>query len=170
MFYVRPCEHPSASLLQLCEAEGAYADCYYLDIDRKVSLSEFITAFYTTYPLKAERSILSLALGKPSTDQEADRLGRGQTEAFAVWEVANRTPDQILLKDFSGRTKSWLMVSGSEAASGSTTRLFFGSAVIPKARAGSNLKRMGIGFHSLLWFHKLYSQILLESAKQKLNS
>ena len=169
MFYVRPCEHPPLSLLRLCKAEGAYTDCYYLDIDRKVSLSEFVAAFYTTCPLKAERSILRLALGKPSTDQDADQLGCGQIEAFAIWEVENRAPNQILLKDFTGRTKSWLMVTSSEAASGPTTRLLFGSAVVPKARAGSNLKRMGAGFHSLLWFHKLYSQILLASAKRKLN-
>ena len=170
MLNVRPCEHPPASLLRLCQAEGAYADCYYLDIHRKVPLSEFVAAFYTTYPFKAERCILRLTLGKPSTDQEAAQLGCGDTEAFAIWEVEDRTPDQILLKDFTGRTKSWLMVSGSQAASGPATRLFFGSAVVPKARAGSNLKRMGAGFHSLLCFHKLYSQILLASARYQLNS
>ena len=168
MFNVSPCEHPPTSLLRICETQGAYVDCYYLDIDRKVSLSEFTTAFYTTFPFKVERSILSLALDKPSTDHDAGQLGRGETDAFAIWKVENRTANQILLKGLTGRTKSWLMVTGSKMSSESITRLFFGSAVVPKNHAGSKSKGMGATFHSLLWFHKLYSQILLASAKKKL--
>ena len=170
MFSVRPCEHPPESLLRVCEAQGAYADCYYCDIDRKVSLSELVTVFYTTGPFKVERTVLRLALGKPSTDQEAGQLGCGETGAFAIWKVENRTANQILLKEFSGRTKSWLMVSGSETSAVPITRLFFGSAVIPKEHTGANSKSMGAIFHSLLRFHKLYSQILLASARQKLSS
>ena len=170
MFSVRPCEHPPGSFLRACQSEGAYADCYYLDIDRKVTLSEFVAAFYTTCPFKAERTILKLALGRTSTDLEASQLGRGEAEAFAIWNVENRSPNQILMKEFTGRTKSWLMVSGSETSAIPITRLFFGSAVIPKRHPGSKSKRKGARFHSLLWFHKLYSQVLLASAGRKLTS
>ena len=170
MFSVRPCELPSESLLRDCETQGAYADCYYLDIEQHVSLSEFVAAFYTSGLFKVERAILKLALCKPSTDQEAGQLGRGEVDAFSIWKVEKRTSNQILLKEFTGRTKSWLMVSGAETASGPFTRLFFGSAVVTEKHVGSNSKGMGAVFHSLLWFHKLYSQVLLASALRKLIS
>ena len=168
MLGVTPCEHPAESLLRACEAQGAYADCYYLDINGQFSLPELITAFYTTGSFKLERLILRLVLGRRSSDREAAQLGRGEAESFAIWKVENRAPNQILLKEFTGRTKSWLMVAASETSSRSTTRLFFGSAVIPKRHAGSNSKGIGGAFHSLLWFHKLYSRILLASAGTKL--
>jgi hypothetical protein len=171
MFSVRLCKLPSESLLRECRAQGAYLDCYYLDIERHVSLSEFVVAFYTSGPFRVERTILKLALGKPSTDQEAGQLGRGEVDTFAIWKVEKRTSNQILLKELTGRTKSWLMVLCSESTSAPLlTRLFFGSAVIPKELAGSNSKGMGAAFHSLFWFHKLYSQVLLASALRKLIS
>ena len=69
-----------------------------------------MTAFYTTWLFRLERWILRLAVARPSTDEEAHQLARGEREAFAAWSVEARAPDQLLMCDFTGRTRSWLMV------------------------------------------------------------
>ena len=76
-----------------------------------------------------------------------------------------RGTDQLLLCDVGGSTRSWLMVEPVHAAS---TRLYFGSAVVPKHDKASSRKRMGFPFNALLGFHKLYSRILLGAARSRL--
>ena len=168
MFGITPCAHPTGSLLQHCEAIGAFADCYCVEIDRQITLVEFVSAFFTTNLFKIERAILGLVLSRGASDEDAERLGRGVSESFAVWKVEDRTSNQILLKELTGRTKSWLMVSPTHDASNPNSRLYFGSALMPKRQAEANTRRMGAAFHSLLWFHKLYSQALLASAARKI--
>ncbi|NJN00825.1 MAG: hypothetical protein HC793_04460 [Aquincola sp.] len=51
---------------------------------------------------------------------------------------------------------------------GQPTRLFFGSAVVPRVDAQSGRRRMGVVFHALLGFHKLYSRALLSAAVSRL--
>ena len=164
MFRVSPCAHPAGSLLHACEAQGAYTDCYVTEAINPASLSDFLMAFYTSGPFRTERSILKIVLGRASSDREAELLARGETESFAIWKVENRKADQILLRELTGRTKSWLMVQSAE----SRTHLFFGSAVESRPSSGSGSNRLGAAFHSLLWFHKLYSQILLSAARLNL--
>ena len=48
------------------------------------------------------------------------------------------------------------------------TRLYFGSAVVPVANAGSGEDSIGFAFRALLGFHKLYSRVLLRSAAARL--
>ena len=166
MFRVHPSAHPAGSLLKACEAEGAYIDCYILEVHRPVSLCDLIIAFYTSASFRVERTLLKLIVSHPSSDHDAELLGRGLADSFAIWKVENRTTDQILLKDLTGRTKSWLMVQPIE----SRANLYFGSAVFPKQNRGPGSNELGPAFHSLLWFHKLYSQILLSAAGRNLGS
>jgi hypothetical protein len=154
---------PGALLLRLREA-GAYTDCYGVTVDGQVTHAQFVAAFYTTWVFKLERAILALAVAKPSTDAQALALARGETDAFAVWTVEARAPDQLLLCDYRGRTRSWLM---REPAVGGGTRLYFGSAVVPVADAHGQ-RSPGGGFSALLAFHKLYSRVLLRAAVQRL--
>jgi hypothetical protein len=129
-----------------------------------VSQARYIEAFYSTRLFKIERLLLAWLVAKPSTDLQAAALAAGRLDTFAAWQVEGRTDDQLLMCDFQGRTRSWLM---SEAVSGAVTpatRLYFGSAVVPATRARSGGGRMGFGFRVLLGFHKLYSQILLRAA------
>jgi hypothetical protein len=115
---------------------------------------------------KLERAILKWFVARPSTDDQARQLAAGTRDAFAAWTVEARTADQLLLGDFSGRTKSWLMVA---AIPGAGTRLYFGSAVVP--RRSKNPKKSGLGFvfAALLGFHQLYSRILLRFAASRLS-
>lgn len=163
---IEPRPLPPAALLQAYGRDGvAYADCYCTELPGAVPLASFVEAFYTTPLFKLERAVLRWFAGKPSTDADARALAQG-ADRFAAWRVEGRTAEQLLLADFTGRTRSWLMVEPL-APSGATsgTRLYFGSAVVPRgARKGGGRGAMGFGFHALLGFHKLYSRLLLRAA------
>jgi hypothetical protein len=69
----------------------------------------------------------------------------------------------LLMCDYLRRTRSWLMVEPLEAG----TRLYFGSVVVPVRDASGRLE-LGSPYSALLGFHKLYSRILLASARSRL--
>lgn len=157
-------ELPPDALSRKDRERGAYTDCYTTDVDRQVSHAQYIEAFYTSWAFRLERLVLQWLVSKPSTDDEARRLARGELDAFAAWTVEQRAPDQVLLADFMGKTKSWLMVA---PLGDGGTRLYFGSVVNPVPhRTG----RPAIGRRSgaMLYFHKLYSRVLLAAAAAKL--
>ena len=166
MAAVARCEVPPGTLLAGYSRGGVYADCYMADIDRSVTHAEYVEAFYTTALFKAERLILKLAAARPSTDLDAKRLAAADADTFAAWKVEGRAKDELLVADFSGRTRSWLMVSPLPTG----TRLYFGSAVVPRMRAGSEEGTLGWTFTSLLGFHRLYSRALLAAARGRLSS
>ncbi|NGY05738.1 DUF2867 domain-containing protein [Solimonas terrae] len=148
-------------MLDACRRQGHYTDCYTTRIPGTISQAEYVEAFYTTALFKLERRLLRWLAAAPSSDDEARALARAERNRFAAWQVEARSPDQLLLA--AGRTKSWLMVRPQ----GGTTRLYFGSAVVPgRSRAG----RSGLGptFAALLGFHKLYSRALLRAARRRL--
>ena len=164
---IRPAELPSAALLRKYQLGDAYADCYVTEVSRPVSHAEYVEAFYTTALFKLERLLLGWFVAKPSTDAQAAELAAGARDSFAAWSVEGRQADQLLLTDFQGRTRSWLMVAPAAGPGGAGTRLYFGSAVVPR-RGRSGPARMGRAFHLLLGFHKLYSRALLRAAKARL--
>lgn len=151
---------PSGALLQKYVYPGAYTDCFFTEIPRPVPLPEYVDAFYTTLVFKLERFILKHAVKKPSTDLDAQRLAWAEIDSFAAWTVEARATDQLLMCDFLSRTRSWLMVLPVEGG----TRLYFGSAVVPVRRNSGELT-LGSTYLSLMGFHKLYSRILLHSAR-----
>jgi hypothetical protein len=166
MTSIQACELPGDALLRRYLSGGAYADCYVTDVARAISHAEYVEAFYTTAVFKLERLLLSWFVARPSTDAQAGELASGQRTSFAAWSVEAREPDQLLLSDFQGRTRSWLM--SATASNNQTTRLFFGSAVVPIVDRRTGETRMGAGFRALLGFHKLYSRVLLRAAVNRL--
>jgi len=161
-----PCHALSAKYMQ----QGAFVDCYYIDIPKEVSLDNYIKAFYTTFLFKIERTILSLATFKQAIDMHAVELSLGTSENYSVWTVEGRVSDQIMLRDFTGKTRSWLMVQKSRVNEGTFTRLYFGSVVVPKAVSANGQAKFGFIFHVLGKFHQLYSRALLNAAYNKLLS
>ncbi|MEO5882000.1 MAG: hypothetical protein ABIQ06_06250 [Caldimonas sp.] len=139
------------------------------DIPRTVSHAEFVEAFYTSALFKLERFVLRVFLSRPSTDLQAARLARGELDAFAAWSVEGRAANQLLLADVAGRTRSWLMVAPSGSADSAGTRLYFGSAVVPRRSTRSGRAGLGMVFSALLGFHKLYSRLLLQAARSRLS-
>jgi hypothetical protein len=166
---IRPCELPQGALLRKYLYAGAYTDCYVTDIPRRISQPEYVEAFYTTAVFKAERLLLKWLISRPSTDSEAKQLAAGALSSFAAWRVEGRAANQLLLSDITGRTKSWLMIAPLQTGSESdSTRLYFGSAVVPVISRKSRKRTLGFTFRSLLGFHKLYSRVLLFAARSRL--
>jgi hypothetical protein len=163
-------EFPPGSFLLQCRQAGCYIDCYRVAIDREVDLSEFIVAFYNTRLFRLERFILKWAISRPSTNRELQLLADSAIKRFAAWEVEARAPDQILLADFSGATKSWLMTEPVTGGAASASRLYFGSAIVPTRNLDNEKPQMGKTFSILLPFHKIYSRALLSSALRDLKS
>ncbi len=99
-------------------------------------------------------------------------LGRyahgGELNSFAAWGVEERSVNQLLMSDFKGRTRSWLMVAPVQSGGATATRLYFGSAVVPIVNKASGQARLGFAFSALLGFHKLYSRVLLRAACSRL--
>lgn len=165
---VKACPLPSAALLNTYRRDGAYVDCYRTAIGRRASHAQYVEAFYTTALFKAERLVLKWAAGRPSTDADARALAVGAADAFAAWTVEGREENQLLLRDLSGRTRSWLMVEPTDTRD--RTLLYFGSAVVPARNARTGRMEMGSGFSALLGLHKLYSTALLRAARARLQA
>lgn len=166
MNQIRACPLPPEALLTRYSGPAGYADCFTTELQRPVSHAEFVEAFYTGGVFKVERLLLRLLLSMPSTDAQARQLAAGERENFAAWRVEDRATNQLLMCDLGGRTRSWLMVSST--GSGLATRLYFGSAVVPSERRSGGEQTMGFLFKALLGFHKIYSRVLLSSARSRL--
>ena len=156
---------PHGALHASYAREGAYTDCYSTLIPRPVTHAEYIHAFYTTWLFKLERWVLSWAVNKPSTDEQARQLANGEITNFAAWSLELRSPDQLLMCDFQGHTRSWLMVA---PASPGVTRLYFGSVVTSRLNPQTGKRELGRGYRALMGFHKLYSRALLRAARGRL--
>lgn len=165
---IRTCELPNAALLRKYRDTGAYTDCFAVEIRGSVSQAEYVEAFYTTWVFKLERMLLAWFVSKPSADAQAEALAAGESDSFAAWSVEGRSADQLLMCDFQGRTRSWLMSVADPGGAAKGTRLYFGSAVVPLDTLQSGRKSMGFGFGALLGFHKVYSRVLLRAARSRL--
>jgi len=165
MLSVNRCQLPENALLNKYAKSGDYTDCYTTEISGNVSHGRYVSAFYTTCLFKLERFILKWAVSKPSSDTQALQLAEGKTHSFAAWSVEDSCESQLLLSDFTGRTRSWLMVVSVDSGE-NKTRLYFGSAVIRQ----QNLESAGTssGFSLLIQLHKIYSILLLYSARLRL--
>jgi len=166
MASIKACDLPENALLRRYLEQGAYADCYVTEFGRPVHHAEYVEAFYTTAVFRLERLLLSWLTARPSTDAQARELASGQLASFAAWNVEEQEPNQVLLTDFQGRTRSWLM--SVPAPNSQSTKLFFGSAVVPIIDSHSGQRRMSFAFRALLGFHKLYSRVLLHAAAGRL--
>jgi len=160
---------PNDAFLQFYLKSGAYTDCYVTQVKGNVSLQAFVLSFYTTWIFKLERVILKWLVAKPSTDQQAQQLSTGKIELFAAWRVERRDQTQLLMCDFQQRTRSWLMVESLTIDDEPQTYLYFGSAVV--AAKGDKRKSLmsKLAFCTLFYFHKIYSQVLLYSAKSRIS-
>jgi hypothetical protein len=158
---------PPHALLGLYVDKGAYTDCYSMDVAFPAGLDDYLFSFYTSPVFKVERMLLGLVARKPATDQDAQALALGSVARFSAWDVEDRHADQILLRDFLGRTRSWLMVAPSPVHPGGV-RLYFGSAVLPKNRTSDGAPAFGALFHVGARFHHGYTIALMRSALARL--
>jgi hypothetical protein len=171
----QPCEVPPNSLLRTYKNGAGFADCYVAELPGAVTQQSFIEAFYTSPLFKVERTLLQYLASRPATDADAKQLAGGMATKFSAWRVEAQSPSELLLADFTGRTRSWLMAAPVEVSGQPPrTRLYFGSAVVPLSRQAGRAAnaggkpRMGWMFHALLRFHRLYSRLLLGAACRRI--
>lgn len=155
---------PEQALHAHYAGQGAYLDCYATDIDFPATHAQYVEAFYTTWLFKLERWILAWAVHKPSSDVQARDLAHARRTSFAAWTAEARGENQLLMCDFQGHTRSWLMVDPQVTG----TRLYFGSVVTPQRVDRTGRPDLGRIYRLLLGFHKLYSRALLAAARSKL--
>ena len=156
---------PENAILRDYMARG-YTDCFVTDVDGRVAFEAYVGAFYTTHVFRIERFILRWLASRPSTDEDVARLADGTGSEFAAWRVERRAEDQLLLADFRGHTRSWLMVESLHDRG--ATRLYFGSAVLARRTDETGAQSLTPGYRMLLGFHRLYSRILLRAARARL--
>ena len=156
------------SFLRTYKDRHGYADCYTVDLPGAFTQEQYVEAFYTSALFKVERSLLRYLAARPATDAEAKQLATGKATSFSAWRVESQSASELLLADVTGRTRSWLMVK--PATEPARTRLYFGSAVVPKADQGADRPSLGWLFHALLGFHGLYSRLLLGAACGRLGA
>jgi hypothetical protein len=168
MSAVRPCEVPLNSLLRGYKDGDGFADCYVTEVSDAVTQEQFIEAFYTSPLFKVERMILTYLAARPATDDDARQLATGKTLTFSAWRVEHQSPSELLLTDFRGRTRSWLMAARTGTSSQEDrTLLYFGSAVVPRPGKEGAAPRMSWVFHALMGFHRIYSRLLLSAASRR---
>jgi hypothetical protein len=168
MSSIQPCEVPLNSFLRSYKDGVGFADCYVAEVPGAVTQAAFIEAFYTSPLFKVERTLLQYLASRPATDAGAKQLAGGKATKFSAWRVERQSASELLLADFTGRTRSWLMaepIAGSDQPL--KTRLYFGSAVVPRPAKAGEKPRMGWAFHALLGFHRLYSRLLLRAASRR---
>ncbi len=156
---------PTFSLLRAYQARG-YTDCYCAIVDGSVSLERYLRAFYGTRLFAIERRILMYAAGKPSTQADIDALAVGASEQFAAWSVERREDRQILLCDFTDKTRSWLTCEPRDGA----TFLYFGSAVVASDSGQRGRVKLPWYIRWTFPFHRLYSRLLLGAAVKNLHT
>lgn len=152
---IAPMPLPAGTLLESYRAAGGYVDCFAVDLPRAVLLPQLIEAFYTSGAFRPERWLLGALLGKHADDSDVAKLAAGKVQHFSAWRVEARRDDQILLCDYQGKTRSWLMVAPGQGG----TRIHFGSAVVDPGN---------LVFKVLLGFHRWYSRTLLRGATARL--
>lgn len=169
MSNVQPCSLPTSALLKRYQKNGVHTDCYFTEVSGHVSQEQFVLAFYSTPLFRLERFILKWAVSKPSSDEQLAQLAAAKSNHFAAWSLEDRTENQLLMSDFRGRTRSWLMTNYIETETSGHTTLYFGSAVVPAEDKQTGKQRLGFAYRALLGFHKWYSVALLSAAARKLS-
>lgn len=164
MYSIKACAIPDQALLRKYLQSDHYTDCYRAEIGASVTQAEYISAFYTSRVFKIERLILDWAVSKPSSDTQAGQLADASIDEFAAWHVESRCENQLLLSDFRGRTRSWLMTLPAGSGPDERTILYFGSAVTDAHKPAAGHKLSALFFTALLEFHKIYSRVLLYAA------
>lgn len=159
---------PERALLRKYVLEGAFTDCYYVDVPGEVGHDAYVTAFYCSPVFRPERALLGFVMRRSASDADALKLGKSETSRFSIWDVEAREPGQILLRETSGRTRSWLMSEAMPSGDAPMTRLYFGSAVVSRRVSPAGEPTFGFGFHALMGFHQRYSRALLGSARATL--
>ena len=88
---VQACALPPRSLLTRYAADGAFIDCYVIELPKTVAHSEFVEALYLGALMRFERKLIGWLLSKPTSNVHVRELATGNATTFAAWHVEERT-------------------------------------------------------------------------------
>ena len=170
MFPIASCPLPENAIIYKHHKSShqdvdTYTDCYLVNFDRPVTLAEYVFAFYTKPVFRLERFILKYLADRLSSDHKAKQLSEWAIDEFSARTVADRTPEQLLMRDLKGRTRSWFMIVPQNAAATTNSTFHFWFGVVPYQKTAMGDPRIGGGFRLLLGFHESYPRVLLYAAK-----
>lgn len=168
MFAITQGPIPDKALIETyARIKGGHTDCYYVDVPRYVTLSEFIQTFFSSPVFRLERLLLNMSPTGRSTDQDIANLASGTGNTMAVWKVDAREENQLIMSAGNGPIRTWLKVDTDYPETGKT-RLFFGSALAPTRNKNGEQRKLSWVFKVSLGFHGFYSQLLLSLAARRL--
>lgn len=81
--------------------------------------------------------------------------------------ITSDLPDEALLQRYK-RDGSYTDCYRMAEPRQSSTRLYFGSVVVPKSISDDGKASFGFAFHALHGFHHLYTKALMKAAQAKL--
>ncbi|MEO0423070.1 MAG: hypothetical protein AAF184_12075 [Pseudomonadota bacterium] len=158
---------PSGALLEVYQRPDCYVDCFSVSCTSGVAHSRWLEAFLGSRVFRLERAVLRTLARADSSDGAVAALVAGDAESFAVWTVEHRTPQELLLRDRSARTRTWWRTQPEAHG----VRLYFGSALVPKARAEEGEAAGTIdGWRWSIPLHRAYSRFLVSSACARLQA
>ncbi len=154
---------------------GCYTDCFTIEVRGQVTLSNFISAFFDTFPFRLERKTLAVFALSPSSLKDVTDLATGVSDSLALWKVEARDGNQLIMSFGRRGVRTWLMVEPCQNESNTSilyfgTGLYFGSTVIPRKNKPSEEPKLSTVFYPFLGCHRLYARFLLWSAKRKIES
>lgn len=159
---------PKGSLLQhFADSQGTYTDAFVAQVKSAPSLHDYIEAMFDSPVFRIERLILAVTVFKPAFRKDVSALAAGEGDQLAGWKLMQRTDQELLLAVENGRVRTWLMI---EPISDEVSRVWFGSAVVPKQSKNGAAEGLGIAYRSMLAVHKYYSRVLLRSAIRRLSA
>ena len=175
MFSVQTGEIPESGYLKpYRERSSWYTDCFFVDVQGQVCLSQFISAFFTTFLFRSERWVLGVFTSSPSSDQNVMDLASGVSDRLSLWRVEARDDQQLILSFGELGVRTWLMVEPHPEIA-NVSRLYFGtgldfsSRVAPEMDSQSRERKVSVLFYPFLGFHRFYARLLLWSAKVKVS-
>lgn len=167
MFSIQTGPLPTDAFLhEVSSGPEIYADCFYADLSRTVTLPQYIRAFFDSAVFRMERVILTYFLSSPSSKADVQALACGTGTRLAAWQVTKRGETQILLSIPSGPVRTWLMVQdlGADAP---RSRIYFGTALVPKTDE-SGAPQLSASYRHFTGLHRFYSKLLLSQALHRL--
>lgn len=164
MYKVSRTRVPKNTLLKTYEAmEGSEADCFQVDVEGRPDIQRFIRIFFDTWVFRLERRVLSLMGVDYATTDDVIALAKGRQSSLAAWTTLERNANEIILAFDKPTGRTWLQVSTSDEGA-ETTRLSFGSALLPKRHSSKSKPAIGKLLKASLPIHRLYARILLAAA------
>ncbi|MEM9388014.1 MAG: hypothetical protein AAGA68_23365 [Pseudomonadota bacterium] len=157
---------PAGALLQAYQRPNCYVDCFSVFCTSGVEHSRWVRAFLDSRVFRLERAVLRTLASADSSDEAVAALITGGAETFAVWTVEHRTPQELLLRDRTARTRTWWRTQPETHG----VRLYFGSALVPKVNEDGEQHGTLGPWRWTIPLHRAYSRWLVSSACERLQA